>query len=268
MLVASVASQVFPDVLEAPVQNAVTDAFLRLSLPMKIATLPKSGTYLFQNMVDYLKDDRGITIELDHVRMPNRPDFIDGVTPTIVTGRDPRGYFYSLLNWYNKRSNDLLIGTISEELAHRYFDPKKIRRWTEMSNEERLIALVHDTPESLMVVGSRTSYDELIKAKSKSNCYVTTFEKYAPQKDPSLFGADVIREYVRMFDHLGIKMDDGYAKRMIVSCWGHSETYTPNGVYDWKKHLSKAVQTHIIDHYRDVYDAFGYVAEYQGAESN
>jgi hypothetical protein len=231
---------------------------------MKIATLPKSGTYLFQNIVNYLKDDRGITIELDHIVMPNRPDFIDDVTPTIVTSRDPRGYFYSLLNWYNKKSCDVLAGTISEELAHRYFDPKKIGRWAEMTNEERLGALIHDTPESLMVVRSRASYDELMRARPKANCYLTSFEKFAPQKDSSIFGADVIIEYLRMFDHLGVKMDEDYARKMIAACWGHSATYTPNGVNDWKKHLSKAVQTQIIDHYRDVYDAFCYVAEYQG----
>jgi hypothetical protein len=235
---------------------------------MKIATLPKSGTYLFQNMVDYLKNDRGIKIELDHILMPNRPDFIDEVTPTIVTSRDPRGYFYSLLNWYNQKSNDLLTGTISEEQARRYFDPDKIGRWVEMTNDERLLALIYDTIESLMVVPSRASYDELIKAQSKSNCYITTFEKFAPQKDSSMLGADAIVEYLRMFDHLGVKMDERYAKEMISACWGHSETYTPNGVNDWKRHFSKAVQTRIIDHYRDVYDAFGYVAEYQDAVAN
>jgi hypothetical protein len=231
---------------------------------MKIATLPKSGTYLFQNMVNYIKDDRGITIELDHIVMPNRPDFIDDVTPTVVTSRDPRGYFYSLLYWYNMKSNDLLTGTMSEQLAYLHFDPKKVGRWAEMTNEERLFALIYDTPDSLMVVRSRASYDELLKAQSKSNCYVTTFEKFAPQKDSSMFGGGVIAEYMRMFDHLGIKMDEGYAKRMIGACWGHSVTYTPNGVTAWKRHLSKAFQTQIIDYYRDVYDAFGYVAEYQG----
>jgi len=225
---------------------------------MKIATLPKSGTYFFLNIVNYLRNDRGLTIELDHVVMPNRPDFIDNITPTIITSRDPRGYFYSLLNWYNRKSDDLMSGMMSSDIAYRYFDPNKVSKWATMTDEERLVALVDDTSDSLMIIKSRDSYNAILRAQSKPNCYITTFERFAPAKDPSKFNADVMHEYIRMFEHIGIELDEGYIRTMIGACWGHSITYTSNGVAAWSKHVPKSVQSRIVHRYSDVYAALGY----------
>lgn len=225
---------------------------------MKIATLPKSGTQLFQNIVNWLHEDRGLTIELDHIVMSNRPSFIDDVTPTVVTSRDPRGYFFSLLNWYNKKADELTSGTMSVDIAYRYFDPNKVAKWVEKTDEERLFDLVDDTPDSLMAVRSRESYDAIIEAKSKLNCYVTTFETFSPAKDPSLFGQEAMLEYIRIFSHLGVTVDVAYINRMLGACWGHSETYTTNGVDGWKCSLPSAVEDRIVDRYHDVYDALGY----------
>jgi hypothetical protein len=221
---------------------------------MKIATLPKSGTHLFQNIVNYLREDRGLTIELDHILMPNRPDFIDDVTPTIVTSRDPRGYFYSLMNWYNKRSADPDWFALKDNPSYR----EKVTKWRGMTDEEKLSAVIDDTPDSLMVVSSHDSYNAILKAASQPNCYVTTFEKFAPSKDPSAFGEATLREYVQMFDHLGIKMDSAYASRVIEACWGHSVTFTPNGTDDWRHNLPRTLQSRIIDRYGYVYEALGY----------
>jgi hypothetical protein len=237
------------------------------AIKVKIATLPKSGTYLFKNIVDFLKEGRGISIEVDHVVMPNRPDFIDDVTPTIVTSRDPRGYFYSLLNFYNKRSDAVISGTMSRDFAYRYFDPQKVGKWIEMTNDERLFALIDDTPDSLMVVKSRDSYDAVMQSKSKSNCYVTTFERFAPVKDPSHLGEQAILEYIRMFNHLGIEMDVAYVKKILGACWGNSITYTPNDVDDWKRRLSRAVQDRIVDRYHDVFDMLDYRIESPSSRS-
>src|SRR4051794_14206531 len=118
---------------------------------MKIAALPKSGMHLFQNLVDYLKADRGISIEVDHILSISRSDFVDDVTPTIVSGRDPRAYFFSLLNWYKRRATDAEWRTRQA--------PHKLKRWDESSDDERLFAMIYDTKSSLMMVRSRDSYD-------------------------------------------------------------------------------------------------------------
>ena len=217
---------------------------------MKIATLPKSGTHLFRNLIGYLEADRGISIELDHILSTNRRDFVDDTTPTIVSGRDPRAYFFSLLNWYKRRTKDAEWRTRQV--------PHKLTRWDESSDEERLFAMIYNTKSSLMMVPSRDSYDQLIKANSKPNCYVTLFERYVPQKDVLALGDNTIDEYVRMFGHLGIEMDRSYAKSMLAASWGHSVTWSPAGVDAWRGQMSTTIQRVIVDIYRDVFETFDY----------
>jgi hypothetical protein len=230
---------------------------------MKIATLPKSGHHLFLNITDFLKADRGLKIQLDYIFMPNRPDFIDDDTPTIVTTRDPRSYLLSLLNWFNKQTSAFLTGAMPAEEVPRYFEPDKAERWSRMTDDERLFALIYDTRSSLLVVPTRTSYDHIIAARLKPNCYVTKFEDYAPGKSFEDLGAGAIEEYVRMFDHLGIEMTTNYARAMLEKAWGHSVTWsdTPNDA--WKTRLSSSIQMVVIELYQDVLDAFGYPLEIQ-----
>jgi len=220
---------------------------------MKIAALPKSGTYLFKNLAAYLKLKEGVSIEIDHLLTVNRRDFIDDTTPTIVSGRDPRAYFFSLLNWYKVRSQD------ADWRARQ--DPRKLKRWDESSDDERMFAMVYNTSSSLMQVPSRDSYDCLIKATSKPNCYVALFENFVPQKDVNALEDRTLDEYVRMFGHLGITMDRAYAKSMLVASWGHSATWSPNKVDMWVENMPTTVQRAIIDIYQDVFDKFGYKIE-------
>jgi hypothetical protein len=247
--------------------NATNLEQLESNPEMKIATLPKSGHHLFHNIADFLKADRGVKIELDHIVMPNRPDFIDDETLAIVTTRDPRGYLLSLLNWFNKQTSAFLTGAMPAEEAPVYFEPHKAERWSKMTDDERLFALIYDTKSSLMVVPTRGSYDRLIAAKLKQNCYVAKFEVYAPAKSVEKLGADAIEEYVRMFGHLGIEMTGDYALRMLEKTWGHSVTWSDTPVDQWKTRLSPTIQSVVIDLYQDVFDAFGYQAEVQTAQS-
>jgi hypothetical protein len=247
--------------------NATNVEQLESNPEMKIATLPKSGHHLFHNIVDFLEVDRGVKIELDHIVMPGRPDFIDHETPAIVTTRDPRGYLLSLLNWFNKQTSAFLTGAMPPEEAPLYFEPHKAERWSKMTDDERLFALIYDTKSSLLVVPTRGSYDHLIAAKLKPNCYVAKFEVYAPAKSVENLGADTIEEYVRMFGHLGIEMTGDYARRMVEKAWGHSVTWSDTPVDQWKTRLSHTIQSVVIDLYQDVFDAFGYPAEIQTAQS-
>lgn len=225
---------------------------------MKIATLPKSGTHLFRNLIDYLAEDRGTVIELDHIVMPNRPDFINSLTPSIVTTRDPRGYFFSLLNWFNKQTSAFLSGEMRPEEATRYFEPHKAAAWAKMHNDERLFALIYDTKSSLLVVSSRQSYDHILAAKSKPNCYVARFEDYSPAKSAAEFGPDTIEEYRRIFSHLGIPLTADYVRTMLMSTFGHSITWSDTPGDAWRMNVNASIQNAIVKLYEDVIDAFGY----------
>lgn len=225
---------------------------------MKIATLPASGTQVFRNLINHLAENRGITIELDHIVMPNRPDFIDNVTPSIVTTRDPRGYFFSLLNWFNKQTSAYLSGEMPPEEAPRYFEPQKAATWAKMQNDERMFALMYDTKSSLLVVSSRLSYDRILAAKSAPNCYVAKFEDYSPAKSAAEFGPETIDEYIRIFSHLGVPLTGDYVRTILMSAFEHSNTWPDTPGDAWRTHVNPSVQNAIVKLYQDVIDAFGY----------
>jgi hypothetical protein len=179
------------------------------------------------------------------------PGFMDDITPTIVTCRDPRGYFYSAVNWLDRKTREFASGKMDDAFVRRYFTPEVLKGWLDLTFEEKLTRLINDG-------ASRISFDAIIKATERKNCRIAKFEDFSPAKDPSLFGSETFDEYVRIFSHLGIIMDHQYVQGMLARCWGNSVTYSPNGVHQWSEHLSPKMDQMIFDRYEDVFERLGY----------
>ncbi|NQU58577.1 MAG: hypothetical protein HQ513_15215 [Rhodospirillales bacterium] len=232
-----------------------------------ILTLPKSGTYLWSNILKKMwelgllnrKEMAASGFYFGHILDGDNEFRLSSDQIAFFTVRDVRGYFLSLCNWIDVRYKKVLEdkNEMNRDLHVMHYE--RIPLWSKMTFEEKLESLIFQTDKSLFNV-------KHIESHFKAACYLITmgvpvirFEEIASLNSFSEPSDISIETCIKAISYLGVSLNKDDASEILRLSWGNSKTFDPEGGPDkWKKALPDDIKRNIELKYNRYITKLGY----------